>query len=245
MPTDAPDPVATSATVQTTTEQTTTEQTTTEQAGGRPAPAPAAEERWERRFAVPVLVAALASVPAVWLTLLDEPYATVGTVASLLTGAVLLAETVVLFAVSPQKWRWLREHRWLVVVTVAIVASAVLAIGPTQLLRLVRAVGALRVLRARHIVRAGRRVMGHAALDKRWERALTGVVVAVVAAFVAVVLADPTSQSRVLLEGLVGGPAYGWIVVAAGLLLSAAVFVLVRARGRSHPPGHPSGHPRG
>ncbi len=191
------------------------------------------ETRWSQRFTWPVLVAALASVPAVWLTLLDEPYRSVGSVASLLTGAVLLGETVVLFAVSRDKWRWLRQHRWLVVVTTAIVISAVLAIGPVQLLRLVRAVGALRLLRARHIVRAGRRVMGRASLDKRWERVLTGVVVAVVAAFVAVVLADPTSRSRVLLEGLLGGPGYVWAVIVAGLLLGGAVLVLVRVRARN------------
>ncbi|WP_402377425.1 hypothetical protein [Isoptericola rhizosphaerae] len=191
------------------------------------------ESRWSRRFAWPVLVAALASVPAVWLTLLEEPYQSVGTVASLLTGAVLLGETVVLFAVSPDKRGWLWQHRWLVVVTAAIVISAVLAIGPVQLLRLVRAVGALRLLRARHIVRAGRRLMGRATLDKRWERVLTAAVVAVVAAFVAVVLADPTSRSRVLLEGLLGGPGYTWAVVVAGLLLAGAVLVLVRGRARA------------
>ncbi|GAA1989115.1 hypothetical protein GCM10009718_28400 [Isoptericola halotolerans] len=188
------------------------------------------EARWARRLAWPVVVAALVSVPAVWLTLLDEPYRSVGTVASLLTGAVLLGETVVLFAVSRDKRRWVRQHRWLVVVTVAIVVSAVLAIGPTQLLRLVRAVGALRVLRARHIVRAGRRVMGYATLDRRWERVLTGVVVAVVAAFVAMVLADPTSRSRVLLEGMLGGSGYVGAVVVAGLLLGGAVLVLLRGR---------------
>ncbi|WP_240930600.1 hypothetical protein [Isoptericola sp. BMS4] len=190
------------------------------------------EERWARRFAWPVLVAALVSVPAVWLTLLSEPYRTVGTVGSLLTGAVLLAETVVLFVASDDKRAWVRRNRWLVVVTLAIAVSVVLAVGPTQLLRLIRAVGALRLLRARHIVRAGRRVMGQASLTTAWERVLTGVVVTVVAAFVAVVLADPTSRSRVLIEDLVGGPAYVWMVVLAGLVLSAAVFVLVRSRGR-------------
>jgi CsoR family transcriptional regulator, copper-sensing transcriptional repressor len=199
---------------------------------GTTAPEDGPEARWSQRFAWPVLVAALASVPAVWLTLLEEPYSTVGTVASLLTGAVLLGETVVLFAVSRHKRRWLREHRWLVVVTVAIVVSAVLAVGPAQLLRLVRAVGALRLLRARHIVRAGRRVMGYATLDKKWERVLTGAVIAVVAAFVAVVLADPTSRSRVLLEGIVGGPGYVWAVVVAGLLLGGSVLVLLHGRSR-------------
>lgn len=201
-----------------------------------------AEDRWQRRFAVPVVVAALASVPAVWLTLLEEPYATVGTTVSLLTGAVLLGETVVLFAVSDDKRRWVRRNRWLVLVTVAIVVCVVLAVGPAQLLRLVRAVGALRLLRARHIVRAGRRLMDNAFLGSRWERVVTGVVVAVVAAFVAVVLADPTSRSRVLIEDLLGAPAYVWAVTVAGLLLGGAVFVLARYRFRR---GEQSGRPQG
>ncbi|MCK0117806.1 hypothetical protein MWU57_12255 [Isoptericola sp. S6320L] len=196
----------------------------------------AAEDRWQRRLAVPVLVAALVSVPAVWLTLLAEPYATVGTAVSLLTGAVLLGETVVLFVVSDDKRRWVRRNRWLVIVTAAIVVSVVLAVGPTQLLRLVRAVGALRVLRARHIVRAGRRLMGNASLDSRWERVATGTVVAVVAAFVAVVLADPTSRSRLLIEDLIGAPASVWAVVVAGALLAGAVFVLTRYRPRRDDP---------
>lgn len=192
----------------------------------------AAGDRWQRRFALPVIVAAVASVPAVWLTLLQEPYATVGTAVNLLTGAVLLGETVVLFVVSDDKRRWLWKNRWLVVVTAVMVVSVVLAVGPAQLLRLVRAAGALRLLRARHIVRAGRRLMDNASLGSRWERVVTGVVVAVVAAFVAVVLADPTSRSRVLIEDLIGAPAYVWAVVVAGLLLGGAVFVLARSRFR-------------
>ena len=75
-------------------------------------PAAAREERWEERLAIPVLVAALVSVPAVWLTLLRDPYDTVGSVVLVLTGVVLLAETVVLFAVSADKRDWVRRHRW-------------------------------------------------------------------------------------------------------------------------------------
>ncbi len=195
-----------------------------------------AEARWAHRLAVPVLVAALASVPAVWLTLLDDPYRTIGTVGSLLTGAVLLGETVVLFAVSDDKRDWLRRNRWLVVVTLAITVSVLLAIGPTQLLRLLRAAGALRLLRARHIVKAGRRVLGRSSLSRTWQRVLTGTVVAVVAAFVAVVLTDPTSRSRVLLEDVVGESAAWWAVVVAGLLLAGSVFVLACARSTDADP---------
>ncbi|MFD1716358.1 hypothetical protein [Georgenia deserti] len=200
-----------------------------EQGGAVPDGPVDAESRWEQRLALPVLVAALASVPAVWLTLLDEPYSTVGRVGSWVTGAVLVAETVVLFVVTGDRWAWVRRNAWLIVLTAAVVVAVVLAIGPVQILRLVRAIGALRVLRVRHIIRAGRKLRG-AGSSRWWERVWTAVATLVVAAFVAVVLSDPTSRSRQLVEELLGR---GWFVVAvvvAGLLLGGAVFVLMRRR---------------
>ncbi|GAA4418822.1 hypothetical protein GCM10023169_08850 [Georgenia halophila] len=191
------------------------------------------EATWEQRLALPVLIAALVSVPAVWLTLLEEPYATVGRVGSWLTGAVLVAETVVLFFVTGDKIDWLRRHVWLVLLTIGVVIAVVLAVGPAQLLRLVRLVGALRVLRVRHIVRAGRTLQDRTGLGKRWERVTTVVVTLVVAAFVAIILADPTSRTRVLIENFLGEVGFTTAVVLAGLLLGLAVFILVRNRGRS------------
>jgi len=43
-----------------------------------PSPGRDPEDHWEERLALPVIIAALASVPAVFLTLLDSPYETVG-----------------------------------------------------------------------------------------------------------------------------------------------------------------------
>src|SRR5690606_41402854 len=63
----------------------------------------ARSNRLQERMAVPVLLAALASVPAVFLTLLDEPARSAGTLINTLSGAVIVAEVVVLFAVSDRK----------------------------------------------------------------------------------------------------------------------------------------------
>ncbi|MHB1063289.1 MAG: hypothetical protein ACYC1Z_02155 [Georgenia sp.] len=190
------------------------------------------ESRWEERLALPVLVAALASVPAVFLTLLDDPWAMLGTGANWLSGGVLVAETVVLFAVSGDKAAWLRTHRWLMLITVAVAVAAVLAMGPVQLLRLLRVVGALRIVRAGRIVRAAqtlRRKMGLDGVSSKWVSVLAGVLVA---AFVGVVLADPTSQSRQMLESVVSGPTGTIVVVIAGLLLGGATYVVMRQRQR-------------
>lgn len=192
------------------------------------------EERWEERLALPVLVAALVSVPAVFLTLLDaEPWATVGTVVNWLAGAVLVGETVVLLLVTRDPVRWLREHVWLVALSVVTVVAVVFALGPFQLLRLVRVVGAVRLARVGRIVSAARKLQERTGMTGRGTTVLTVVAGLVVAAFVAVVLSDPTSRSRRLLEDVVGdGVPMTVLVVVAGLLLGVATFVGVRYRRR-------------
>ncbi|MDD9207912.1 hypothetical protein PU560_15760 [Georgenia sp. 10Sc9-8] len=190
------------------------------------------ERVWEERLAVPVLVAALTSVPAVFLTLLDDPYESIGTVANWLSGAVLVAETVVLLAVSTDKRAWLRRHAWLVALTVAVLIGVVFAVGPVQLLRLVRVVGALRIIRAGRIVKAARIMRDRLGLTGRWSRLPSLAASLLVAAFVGVVLADPTSRSRALIEEWVGGTGGTVLVVMAGLLLGGATFIVLRQRRR-------------
>lgn len=190
------------------------------------------EAEWEERLALPVLIAALASVPAVFLTLLDDPYATVGTVANWLTGAVLIAETAILFLVAEDKRSWIRRHWWLILLTLAILLAVVFAVGPVQLLRLLRVVGALRLMRAGRILKAGRLLQRRLGLTGRWERVPTVLATVLVAAFVAVVLADPTSQSRLLLEQILGSTAMTILTILAGVILAVATFLVVRARGR-------------
>ncbi|HLS49437.1 MAG TPA: hypothetical protein VK024_05535 [Actinomycetaceae bacterium] len=193
------------------------------------------EERWENRLAVPVLLAALASVPAVFLTLFSEPYATVGNVVNSLSGAVLIGETVVLLAVSGDKWQWLRRN-WLVVIfSFAVLLAVVFAIGPVQLLRLVRVFGAFRIVRAGRIIKAAR------LLRRRTERRLWANIASVglaclAVAFVVVVLADPTSASRTLIEGWLGRATTTVLVIVAGVILAGATFVVARARQRRRDP---------
>lgn len=101
---------------------------------------------------------------------------------------------------------------------------------PAQILRLLRFVGALRLLRVQRIIfRAGRILRDRVGLtDWRWKVASTALSV-VAAVFVAIVLADPTSRSRQFLEGNLnrfGLPA----IALAGLVLGGASFGVVRYR---------------
>ncbi|MGM0616831.1 MAG: hypothetical protein ACQEUI_01690 [Actinomycetota bacterium] len=188
-------------------------------------------DRVAERLAVPVLIAALASVPAVFLTLFDAPYATIGNGLNTLSGAVLIAETLVLFAVSEHRLAWLRRNRWLVLLTVAVVPAVLFAVGPVQLLRLtrvaqaVRVIGAVRIIRVARIVKAGRILRERAELDTRWQRLIAVGVTLLAAAFAGIVLADPTSASGGVLRravDMVGIPG----VLAGGGILGIATYVV-------------------
>jgi CsoR family transcriptional regulator, copper-sensing transcriptional repressor len=189
-------------------------------------------ERWESKLAIPVLVAALASVPAVFLTLLDEPFDTVGTVVNWASGAVLVAETVVLYAVSSDRKQWVKDHKWLILLTAIVVPAVILAVGPFQLLRLLRVFGALRIVRAGRIIKAARILREKMGLDAWWSRIATVVAGLLVAAFVGVVLADPSSQSREMLEDLIGEELDTWVAVVlalvAGAILAGATLIVFR-----------------
>jgi CsoR family transcriptional regulator, copper-sensing transcriptional repressor len=187
------------------------------------------QQRVERAIALPVLIAALASVPAVFLTLFDGRVAQTGSILNGVSGAVLIAEAVVLFAVAPDKRRWLSDNRWLVALSVAVLLAVIFAIGPVQLLRLVRVFGALRIIRVKRIFKAGAIVQERYAADQHWQRATTVLVTVLCAAFVAIVLADPTSQSRIWAE-----TAYGWLgpvrAVLAGVIIAGATFIVAQRR---------------
>lgn len=185
------------------------------------------EDRWEKRLAWPVLVAALVSVPAVFMTLLDDPYETVGHILLYAVSIVLVFETVVFFLVSPEKIRWVRENWWLLGGSIAAVLAVVFSIGPLQLFRVLRSVGALRVLRAKQVARAGES-LGSSSTG-RW-RQLLGKVLAtvVVGAFVIMAMVDPESQARVFIADLVGDDAAVAAAWIAGLLTVVGMYFLVR-----------------
>jgi CsoR family transcriptional regulator, copper-sensing transcriptional repressor len=190
-------------------------------------------DRWQERLALPVLIAALASVPAVFLTLFDDPFETVGSTVNMVSGGVLVAEAVVLFAVADHRLRWLRRNWWLVALAVVIVPAVIYAVAPVQLLRLLyvlRAVGALRIIRVKRIFKAGRILRNRAGLNRWWQRVIGFLVSGLIAVFVAIVLADPSSQSRQLLDGAIDRLGVAGIL-AAGALLAGATWVVFRARG--------------
>ena len=193
-------------------------------------------DRVAKRLAIPVLVAALASVPAVFLTLMDEPWNSIGDGLNTLSGAVLIAETVVLLAVADDKRAWARRNWWLFALIVIIVPAVIFALGPAQLLRLVRPLiqlvrfaGALRIVRIKRIIKAGKILRERAGLNEGWQRAIGIGVTVLCAAFVAVVLVDPSSQSRQWLDQ--GVSILGWPgIVIAGLIVAGATYVVMTNR---------------
>ena len=194
----------------------------------------AREELWQRRLAVPVLVAALAALPAMFLTTVEGGWGAAGHVVAALSGAVLVAETGILLAVAPDRRAWIRGHLGLIGLTVLVVLAVVFALGPVQVLRLVRAVGALRVLRAGRIVKAARILRERSGATGRLAHVLSVCAGLLVAVFVGVVLADPTSRSHDLMQWVVGDVSTQVVVgtsALAGALLGAASYLLARDRG--------------
>lgn len=192
------------------------------------------EERWQERLAVPVLVAALASIPAMFLTVAEGALGTAGHVIDIVSGLVLVAETVILLVVAENKRAWLRGHLGLVALTVAVVVAIVFALGPVQILRLVRTVGALRILRAGRIVKAARSVSNRMGFSGRLAHLAAAGAGVLVAVFVGVVLADPTSRSRDLLTavlGDIGTPLIVALSAVAGIVLGVATYLLARDPG--------------
>ncbi|SDS25572.1 hypothetical protein SAMN04489751_1594 [Brevibacterium sandarakinum] len=191
--------------------------------------AAAREQRWQARLAVPVLVAALVSIPAVFLTFLSEPWSDAGRVINLLSGLVLVGETLILFLVTPSKKSWFKRHLWLVVLTVLVVIGVVFALGPVQLFRIIRLVGALRILRTGRIIKAGRLLSGR--ISGRWNRLAALGVSILVAIFVAATLADPSSTVREILRGVLPFDFGPIAVIVSGLVLAGATFIVLFDRG--------------
>ena len=207
------------------------EENPTDVAGAAEAPARVTDrsERMEERLAIPVIVAAVASIPAVFLTSMDPPAEHVGQVLNWASLTVLTAESVLLFWVASDRRAWLREHWWLVAISAGALIAVIFAIGPVQLLRLVRFVGAIRLIRVNRILKAGRILRNRAGLQGPLRNAVAIGVTVVAAGFVALVLADPTSTSRQAVDSVLDR--FGiWPSVLAGIILAGATFVVIKYR---------------
>lgn len=188
-------------------------------------------ERVEQRLAVPVVVAAVASIPAVFLTMLEGPAAQAGVVLNWASLAVLTVESVLLFWLAGDRRAWLRDNLFLVTVTLVALLAVVFAVGPLQVLRLVRFVGAIRLIRVNRILKAGRILRQRAGLEGRLRNAMAIGVTVLAAVFVAVILADPGSTSRQALDRVVERFGIAPILLA-GAILAVATFVTVRTRNQ-------------
>ena len=100
-------------------------------------------ERWQRRFNIPVIVAALATVP---LLLLEqshhgEPLQTILQVCDWIVWGVFALELAVMLAVAPARWNYLRAHPLqvsIVVLTVPFWSTALQSLRVLRLLQLIR-----------------------------------------------------------------------------------------------------------
>ena len=194
-------------------------------------------ERLEDRFTTPVVVAALAAVPATFLSMLEGAAGVVGEVVNWASLAVFLVEAVVLFFVTDHRMAWLRRHAAVVALTAIAVPAVVYAVAPVQALRLlavVRGVGALRIIRVNRILRAGRVVRRRAGIGGRLATGVTIGVTVLAAVFAALVLADPTSTTRAVLDAAYARLGVA-VVVAAGAIVGAATYVVVRFRDADEP----------
>jgi voltage-gated potassium channel len=103
----------------------------------------ARSERIARRFQPIIIVATLLVVPVLILEESDvpEPWPTIAAVGNWAIWLVFLAEVVVLLAVVPDRWRWVREHPLdlaIVILTPPFAASVIQSLRLLRLLRLVR-----------------------------------------------------------------------------------------------------------
>lgn len=196
-------------------------------------------ERVEGWFSTPVILAAVASVPAMFLTTLEGAPASVGSAVNAVTVVVFVAETLVLLALTGDRRAWVRRHRFTILVTLATIPAVLFALGPVQILRLVRLVrmvGALRILRVRRILRAGRVLRARAGLDGWAWRTVSLLLTVAAAVFVGFVLTDPTSTTRQAVDAAVGR--FGFLLtVPAGAILAGSTYVLARRRRGADPTG--------
>jgi voltage-gated potassium channel len=101
--------------------------------------------RWQRRFELPVVVAALATIPLLVLEQkhLSSPGWTIVRIANWLVWAVFAAEAVVLLSVAPSRRAWLKSHPLdvaIVLFTIPVIPGAVPALRVLRVVRLLRLV---------------------------------------------------------------------------------------------------------
>jgi len=109
-------------------------------------------ERWQQRFDVPVLVAALLVIPVIIVEQSDagEPWRTVAAILNWCIWIVFALELVTMLVVVADRWRWLRTHPLeviIVVLTPPFLPASLQAARALRLLRVLRVFRLMTVLR--------------------------------------------------------------------------------------------------
>ena len=110
-------------------------------------------ERLQRRFDLPVMVAALLTIPLIVIeeSNFGQPWDGIGVAINWGGWLVFLAEVVVMLSVVPNRKRWVRENPIAVVVTALTPPFATL-FAPLRLLRLLRVLRLIRLAPLMHRV---------------------------------------------------------------------------------------------
>lgn len=185
----------------------------------------------EERLALPVIVASVISVPAVFLTALPGGVALVGKTLNWASSVILLGESVLLFLLSGHRLAWLRSHLWPILIALLAVPAVVFALAPLQvlrLLRLVHVVTALRLLRVNRILGSAEALRRHLRLGAFWQHLEMAMAAAIAAGFLSLVVADPHTKTRELLHTLT--TRFGVVPVGIVLVLIGTTAAMVFRR---------------
>jgi hypothetical protein len=105
--------------------------------------------RWERRFEIPMLVVAGLVIPSLLLDQpgVGEPWRAIGVALNWLIWIAFLLELVVVLAVSPHRWRYLRHDPLDLLIVVLTPPFLTSVLNGVRLLRLVRVARLVRLSR--------------------------------------------------------------------------------------------------
>jgi voltage-gated potassium channel len=116
------------------------------------APAGSAEQRWDARFSLPTLVAALLVIPTVAIeeSGLSAAWKDVASVLNWIIWAVFFAQVATMLVVTKHRWRWIRGHPLevlIVILTPPFLPAGLQSLRILRLLRLLRVAITARSLR--------------------------------------------------------------------------------------------------
>jgi len=190
-------------------------------------------------FAWPVLIASLATVIGLLLTLASEPIDQIGEELVMLASLVIVGESLMVLLVSGDKRRWFKRHWPLVLISVIVLFLFAVGVSlPVHLLRLVRGFSTSpvgQVLQHAKVLHVGE--FGHAKehlaasskLAERLHKPLETFISLAVPVYLVATLRDPDSDSRELLrlaEDLFVGA--HWRLGAAIIAIGVTVLLVKR-----------------